>query len=62
MNNAVEELTLKLNSHVGRPHPRVNDFIKYIKSSVEKFKQKFPKMELKLMGIKMKKQYAELDD
>ena len=51
----------KLNSHVGRSYPKINNLIKCLKSEAEKSTQNIERMELNLEGTKRKKKYTELD-
>lgn len=45
----------KINSQLGRPHPKVKDLIKSLKSEAEEANHKAMRMELNLEGVKRKK-------
>lgn len=52
----------KINSQLGRPHPRVRELIKNLKSEAEHSNLKIMRMELHMEGVKRKKKYMALDE
>lgn len=60
-NNVVEGWNHRLNSMVGKPHPRLRDLITYLKKEAESSDAKMLHMELNLEGVKRKKKYITMD-
>lgn len=52
----------KINSTLGRPHPRVKELIKNLKSEAEQSNLKIMRLELHMEGVKRKKKYMKLDE
>ena len=52
----------KLNNHMGRPHPRISNLIKCLKSEAQKYIQNIVRMELKLESTKRTKKHTKLDE
>lgn len=52
----------KINSALGRPHPRVKELITHLKSEAEQSNLKIVRLELHMEGVKRKKKYVKLDE
>lgn len=60
-NNAVEGWNYRLNSVVGKPHPRIQSLIKFLMQEAEKSDLVIARIDLNLEGVKRRKKYVEID-
>lgn len=61
-NNVVEGWNHRLNTIVGKPHPRIKNLIMTLKDEAENSDMKFTKIDLNLEGVKRKKKYIVMDN
>lgn len=59
--NAVEGWNNRLNNLVGRPHPKLKEVVKVLKTEAEKTNCAFLKAELNMEGKKRRRKYVKLD-